>query len=90
MEPYNLPPMNNGDAWQLYEDWLKVDRFAFVPEPKGVETNWRRFSGRSTPSPKTWMDSYLAAFAVTGHYRFVTTDTAFRQYAGLDVHILDA
>jgi uncharacterized protein len=86
--PYNLPPMSNVDAWQLYADWLRDDRFAFVAEPKGIEANWRRFSDRTTPSPKIWMDTYLAAFAVTGNYRFVTTDSAFRQFSGLNVVVL--
>ena len=43
---------------------------------------------RDTASPKLWMDAYLAAFALTGGYRMVTTDTAFRQFQGLDVLVL--
>jgi predicted nucleic acid-binding protein len=34
------------------------------------------------------MDAYLAAFAITAGLRLVTTDTAFRQFAGLDHLIL--
>jgi predicted nucleic acid-binding protein len=34
------------------------------------------------------MDAYLAAFAVRAGCRMVTTDTAFRQFQGLDVLVL--
>jgi hypothetical protein len=35
------------------------------------------------------MDSYLAAFAVAGGYRMVTIDGAYRQFRGLDLHLID-
>jgi hypothetical protein len=38
-------------------------------------------------SPKLWMDSYLAAFAVAGGYRMVTIDGAYGQFRGLDLHL---
>jgi predicted nucleic acid-binding protein len=34
------------------------------------------------------MDAYLAAFAIMAGLRLVTTDIAFRQFAGLDHLIL--
>lgn len=34
------------------------------------------------------MDAYLAAFAMAGGYRMVTTDRAFRQFQGLDLVLL--
>jgi predicted nucleic acid-binding protein len=34
------------------------------------------------------MVAYLAAFALAGGYRMVTTDAAFRQFSGLDLVIL--
>jgi predicted nucleic acid-binding protein len=34
------------------------------------------------------MDAYLAAFALAGGYRMVTTDTAFRQFSVLDLVLL--
>jgi predicted nucleic acid-binding protein len=34
------------------------------------------------------MDAYLAAFALTGGYRMVTTDAAFKQFRGLDLRLL--
>jgi predicted nucleic acid-binding protein len=34
------------------------------------------------------MDAYLASFALAGGYRMVTTDAAFKQFAGLDVELI--
>jgi len=53
-----------------------------------LELRWRQFAARDTASPKLWMDTYLAAFARAGGYRMVTTDTAFRQFSGLDLVLL--
>jgi toxin-antitoxin system PIN domain toxin len=90
LKPYLLPPVSNVDAWRMYEELLEDDRFTSVPEPDEIVEVWRQFSGRSTPSPKLWMDSYLAAFAVAGKMRLVTTDFGFRQFQGLDVYVLEA
>jgi toxin-antitoxin system PIN domain toxin len=89
LKPYQLPPASNVDAWRMYEELLEDDRFSCVPEPVEIERVWRQFSGRSTPSPKLWMDAYLAAFAVAGRMRLVTTDFGFRQFQGLDVYVLE-
>ena len=40
--------------------------------------------GRSRPR----MDAYLAAFALAGGYRMVTTDAAFKQFRELDLELL--
>ena len=34
------------------------------------------------------MDAYLAAFAMAGAYQLVTTDSAFKQFTGLDLLVL--
>lgn len=36
------------------------------------------------------MDAYLAAFALTGGFELVTTDTNFMQYRGIDLRLLTA
>jgi predicted nucleic acid-binding protein len=58
--------------------WLKA----------GLDRRWRQLAARDAASPKRWMDAYLAAFAQAGGYRLVTTDAAFRQFAGLDLVLL--
>lgn len=58
-------------------------------EPAGLERRWQELALRETASPKLWMDAYLAAFALAGGYRLVTTDRAFRQFTGLDLILLE-
>lgn len=89
LAPYGNPPLTNREAWSVYEALLADDRVTFrADEPAGVEALWRGFALRGTASPKLWMDSYLAAFALAGRYRMVTTDAAFRQFHGLDLVVL--
>jgi len=90
LSPYGNPPLTNSQAWSAYETFLADDRIAFrADEPAGIEALWRRFAARGTSSPKLWMDAYLAAFALAGRYRMVTTDKAFRQFQGLDLLVLE-
>lgn len=85
--PYEKP-MSNAQAWSAYHELLGDERIAFVEEPPGLEAHWERLANRQSPSPKLWMDAYLAAFAIAGGYQFVTTDRAFRQHEGLDLILL--
>lgn len=89
LSPYGSPPLTNREAWAAYEALLSDDRIVFrADEPAGVEPLWKQFAVRGTASPKLWMDAYLAAFALAGRYRMVTTDAAFRQFRGLDLLVL--
>lgn len=86
---YGNPPLTNKQAWEASESLLADDRVAFrSDEPPGLSPLWRRFAVRRTASPKLWMDAYLAAFALAAGCRIVTTDAAFRQFAGLEVELL--
>ena len=90
LAPYGNPPLTNRQAWGAYQALLADDRIAFrSDEPSGLEALWRRFAVRDTPSPKIWMDAYLAAFALAADCRMVTTDAAFRQFRGLDLQLID-
>jgi toxin-antitoxin system PIN domain toxin len=89
LRPYGNPPLTNAQAWHAYQALRDDDRVAFrAEEPAGLEPPWKRFATRATPSPKLWMDAYLAAFAMTAGYRLVTTDGAFAQFRGLHVEVL--
>lgn len=86
---YGNPPLTNRQAWEVYEAILADDRVVFrADEPPGLEGLWRQFSTGDEASPKLWMDAYLAAFAVSGACTIVTSDRAYRQFAGLDLLIL--
>lgn len=87
--PYGNPPLTNRQAWMAFQALLADDRVAFVGnEPAGLEAHWSHFALRDTASPKVWMDAYLAAFALAGGHRFVTSDAGFRQFRGLDLELL--
>ncbi len=90
LAPYGNPPLSNAEAWMAYDALLGDDRITFLEhEPRGLEAIWRSLAARPTASPKLWMDAYLAAFAIAGGYRLVTTDRGYRQFRGLDCHVLD-
>jgi uncharacterized protein len=89
-KPLGLQTFTNQSAWQLYQNFLADSRIKYVPEPDNIETRWLPFAALATASPKVWMDSYLAAFAMTGSYQLVTTDNDFKQFAGLNALILSS
>ncbi len=88
LSPYGIPPLTNADAWRAYEGLLADRRIAFAHEPPGLELRWKALAARTSSSPKLWMDAYLAAFAIAGGHKLITTDMAFKQFKGLDVVIL--
>jgi uncharacterized protein len=89
LRPYGASPLTNRKAWAAYDAFLADDRIVLhAEEPAGLEMRWKRLALRDTPSPKVWMDAYLAAFALAGGFRLVTTDGAFKQFRGLDLDVL--
>lgn len=90
LAPYGNRPLTNVQAWRAYEAFASDDRVALrIDEPTNLQSHWKQFAARDTASPKLWMDAYLAAFAITAGLRLVTTDIAFRQFAGLDHLVLE-
>ena len=90
MTRFGALPFSNRDAWIEFDQLLSDPAIRFVSEPADVDSLWRTFTDRQTSSPKLWMDAYLAAFAVAGKLRFITMDLAFRQFDGLNVHVIEA
>jgi toxin-antitoxin system PIN domain toxin len=89
LAPYGNPPLTNAEAWTAYEAFIADDRVVFqAEEPDGLDRRWQEFALRPTASPKLWMDAYLAAFASAAACKIVTTDSAFRQFRGLDLVLL--
>lgn len=89
LAPYGNPPLSNSKAWSIYERWRADERIAFADEPHDLEPAWKALAARDAASSRSWMDAYLAAFALSGGYRFVTTDKAFKQYKSLDVTLVE-
>jgi toxin-antitoxin system PIN domain toxin len=89
LAPYGNLPLTNREAWQAYEALLADYRIVLrAEEPGGLEPRWKELARRDDASPKLWMDAYLAAFALAAGCRMVTTDAAYRQFAGLDLLLL--
>ena len=87
---FGVPPMSNKSAWSTYAAFRADSRVGWIEEPDGLEVQWKKWAVRATASPKLWMDAYLAAFAISSGSRFVTTDSGFKQFKGLDVVLLKA
>jgi toxin-antitoxin system PIN domain toxin len=87
---YHSPPITNAGAIRLLNEWRAEPNVAFIDEPPGTRDLWLLLANRNTASQKLWMDAYLAAFAISGNFRFVTADKAFRQFEsqGLDLQLL--
>lgn len=90
-QAYGFPNLSNRQATGILADFLQLPYVNFQDEPPATHELWLRLADRSTGSPKLWMDAYLAAFAISGSLRFVTTDKDFRQFQsiGLDLHLLE-
>lgn len=71
-------------AWDLYERWLALPEIAFLPDPSGLDEQFRRLSRSVNLGPALWTDAYLAAFAMAGGYRLVAFDADFRRFPDLD------
>jgi toxin-antitoxin system PIN domain toxin len=70
--------MNQKQAWEIYDAWSRDDRVTLAEEPAEVEAAFRKLSQSSHPSPKSWADAYLAAFASKAGMSLITFDRGFR------------
>ena len=75
------------EAWNLWDKIWADNRVAFLPEPDGLEKEFRKHSGLASRSPKVWADAYLLAFASVAGVKLVTFDHALK-LRGADVLVL--
>jgi uncharacterized protein len=66
------------DAWKLWDRVWADSRIQFLPEPEGIEREFRSHSRLRRRSPKVWADAYLLAFASVGGLRLVTFDRTLK------------
>lgn len=76
------------EAWSSYFSLCDDERVFVAEEPAGLETTWQMLMSTSGAGPSAWTDAYLAAFAATCGYLFVTLDKGFLRWGGLNCHIL--
>ena len=77
-----------GEAWGVYDRLMSDGRFVFASEPENLEDIWRALCPAKMIAPKKWMDAYLAAFAIAVGAQLVTLDRGFRDFPGLNLHLL--
>jgi toxin-antitoxin system PIN domain toxin len=75
------------ESWGLWDKIWADPRIAFLPEPEGLEREFRAHSRLKSRSPKVWADAYLLAFAAVAGLRLVTFDRALQSH-GADVLVL--
>jgi len=63
-------------AWELWDKVWADQRIAFLPEPEGLESEFRAQSRLSSKSPKVWADAYLLSFAIVAGLKLITFDRA--------------
>ncbi len=63
-------------AWAAYDRWIEKGGGLFLEEPIGLDSEFRAFADQTTPAPREWADSYLAAFAAAASLDLVTFDRA--------------
>lgn len=88
LDPYEIPPLSNAEAWRLMDGLLASPMITFVNEPPGLDGVWRDLSSLQSASPKVWMDAFLAAFAIASGCRLASTDRAFERFHDLDFEFL--
>lgn len=81
-------PISASAAWVLMEQLLEDERIGFATEPVSIDSALPAFLRYQVPTPKLVSDAYLAAFSVAASMRMVTFDNGFRQYSGVDLHLL--
>ena len=79
--------LSMAEAWSLWDGVLPDTRIAFLPEPAGIEAEFRVRSHLSSCSPKVWADAYLLAFASVAGLKLVTFDRALAS-RGVEVLML--
>ena len=75
-------------AWAKYRDFASLPEIQFYGEPPQLDDWLLRFSDIGRTSPNLWTDAYLAGFAKAASLRFVSFDTGFKRFAGLETLIL--
>lgn len=63
-------------CWAIYDHWIDGGKAILAEEPTGLNAALRQRTSLDSPSPKTWMDAYLAAFAEAANLTLVTFDRA--------------
>ena len=89
---YGIPAVTNEEALELLDLFMGSPQVIYQDETAGLLPIWRSLAVTSTPSPRLWMDAYLAAFAMAGGLQITTFDHGFASFqpAGLNLLMLQS
>jgi hypothetical protein len=65
-------------AWKVLDQIQADERISFLPEPEGIDSQFRPLSSLRSRSPKVWGDAYLMAFASVANLKLITFDRALK------------
>ncbi len=85
---FGSPVITNDEAWNKWEQIVKLPQVVWLDEPKGMAAFWQKYARLHSASPKLWMDAYLAGFARGYDIPLATLDKDFRNFNGLNVKYL--
>jgi toxin-antitoxin system PIN domain toxin len=89
---YEVQSLTNRTATLQLHKLQALPQVHVQDEPRGTTAIWHSIAALNTPSPRIWMDAYLAAFAISGGLRLLTIDKDFKTYErhGLILTLIEA
>ncbi|WP_295400132.1 TA system VapC family ribonuclease toxin [uncultured Thiocystis sp.] len=76
--------LTHEEAWRIYRQYLDNPAVCFLAEPASTEAQFAALSLGGDLPHRLWTDTYLAAFAMTTGCRFVSFDSDFKRFSGLN------
>lgn len=79
--------VTNRAALAMFNNLRAMPHVVERAEPPGVAGLWHRMADVSSPSPRVWMDAYLAAWAIAADVPLATLDADFRVFRPLGLQL---
>ena len=71
-------------AWGILQNWMQMAEVSYLPEPSECRETLDELVTAGLVIRRTWTDSYLAAFAMSGDLRLISFDDDFARFPDLD------
>jgi len=75
--------LSPSEAWTLLQGWQNYPGVFVSVEPEGIELCMAQWVHKGLISKNIWTDAYLAAFACSGGFRFVSFDRDYLRFPEL-------
>ncbi len=76
------------DAINVYRELRADRRMRYAQEPDNIEDLWLSLMTVPAAKGSVWTDAWLAAFALSHGYRFVSFDGGMRRWPNLQLELL--